>query len=104
MLWLCLRDDSLLAECEGPGNSAFVEEFGTSALTGAEPAAADDELLARLAEFNLAELRSSLQVEFDRVCSALVRTRVVLLQQSWQRWYERSDWTLINPPEQCVAE
>ncbi|NSC25219.1 radical SAM protein [Streptomyces albus subsp. chlorinus] len=104
LLWLCLRDDSLLSSDEGPADAAFKREFGPWALTGTESDAADDDMLARLADFNLAELRSSLQGEFDRVCSTLVPTRVALLRESWQRWYERTDWTLINPPEQCVAE
>lgn len=102
MLWLTTGDDALLPEPDQAGGD-FVERFGHDRITAGDPAAAN-EVLHRLVDYQLIELREALTAEIDLVSDALTGRRVAIMTEAWDRWRKRSDWSFINSPEQCVAE
>jgi hypothetical protein len=102
MLWLCLGDDALLAEADETGTE-FATRFDGGILSGPDPEAHEG-LLLDLLNTHLAELRERLGKEVEVITGTLSESRVQILNRSWNRWQSRSDWSLINSPEQCVAE
>jgi Radical SAM superfamily len=102
MLWLCLGDDTLLAEADET-RAEFATRFDGGVLSGSDPEVHEG-LLLDLLNTHLTELRERLGKEVQLISGTLSESRVRILDRSWNRWQNRSDWSLINSPEQCVAE
>jgi radical SAM family protein len=102
MLWLCLGDDSLLSPND-PSRGEFVAEFFGESVSGSDLTANSD-LLARLADYHLSTLRNELATEMECIMGPLSVTRARILTRAWDQWHRKTDWSLINSPEMCIAE
>jgi hypothetical protein len=102
MLWLCLGDESLFTPADR-SRAGFTARFLAGSLAGTD-AQADHELLAQLADSHISELREEFSAQIGKLYGTLTGTRVKLLARTWEQWQRRSDWSLINPPEMCIAE